>query len=204
MHFPIHVLLFRTRGSLCSPHPWNCAPPLPRGSDLGTPPYPWQRLLPPPAELKARGRGFSGSTLKRAGSPFHRSRDLSVPDHDKLTPPTAFSGFRLTRLPGLNHRSPLDPMRRSTGPRVQGRSHTIIASAITDSVFRIVKELHAAEQGQRGVFSVKPKRKNPGDAFCKHRPGFLGILGRCLYAVTSRMYRGRLPHKGSFKLIVAV
>lgn len=73
-------------------------------------------------------------------------------------------------------------MRRQAVPRVQGGGLAVAALATTDSVFRIVKELHTAEQGQRGVLFVAPKRKNPGDAFGKHRPGFLGILGRCLLA----------------------
>jgi hypothetical protein len=70
------------RGNLCTPHPWNCAPPLPVGLGPKRSPLSLAYSLPPPAKLKARGRGFSGSTLKRAGSPFYRSRDLSVPDHE--------------------------------------------------------------------------------------------------------------------------
>jgi hypothetical protein len=62
------------------------------------------------------------------------------------------SGFRLTRLQDCGRWSTLDPMRRQAVPRVQGGGLAVAALATTDSVFRIVKELHTAEQGQWEVF----------------------------------------------------
>jgi len=66
------------------------------------------------------------------------------------------------------------PTRRATSarrPRVYGRGRSIIVQTMINSVFQIVKELHATEQGQRGGFKLH-NAKTPVMRYV-HQPGFL-------------------------------
>ncbi len=94
-----------------------------RDSDSKRSPLSGRATAPPPAELKGRGRGFSGSTRYRAGCPFGRfprciragprfSFRPRLRTKKKLALPAGISGFRLTHL--LWPDAPLSPL---LGPR---------------------------------------------------------------------------------------
>lgn len=107
-------LFCRMRGKSNAPHPWNCTPPLSLRLGLkALPLIPGIGRWPPPAKLKARGRGFSGLTRRPEIRDF-RAGYLSFPlssakptypcqTTKSYALPTALSGVRLTH--------PADPMR---------------------------------------------------------------------------------------------
>ena len=134
-------------------------------SDQSTTPYPWRS--PPPAELKARGRGFSGLTRYRAGylelSPF--TVHTTYPCQTKKFG-AAGCTFGFPAYPSCRPDTRLCQV-----PRVNETDISAIAETMAHSVFQIVKELRAAESWQPG--GQRHKRKNPGGA-CRHQPGFCG------------------------------
>ncbi len=150
-----------------TPHPWNCTPPLPEKLGLKHSPLSLALCASlPPAELKARGRGLSGSTRFRVGysgfplsSTFH---DLSVPDHQTVDAAGYAFGFPTypSRWPDAS---------QIQVPRANGTSISAIASD-DKSVFQIVKELRAAESGRQG--GSCHNEKTPMVRW--HQPGFLG------------------------------
>ena len=81
------------------------------------------------------------------------ARPIRARPQNSLTLPAALSGFRLTHL--------ADPMRHKLVPRVHGSGLPVTAAAMTNSVFQIVKELHAAESGQRGGLFQCQNAKTP-------------------------------------------